>query len=144
MDSFARLVPRRDDFATAPIRDGFDWDGAVGGLEDFRAYLVVFRSVRRDGADVKRLIAHDDLAHDEARRSEGFIHYFKGSVESGRSCLSFCLWENRNCAVAAAGRDFHQRAAGIVDEMYETYELERYDLYRNTKGSLVFAPMSVG
>lgn len=130
----------REDYATVPIRYGFNWDEIVGGIEGFRAYLVVFRSVRRENADVERLVSFDDLAHHEARGSEGFLHYFQGDVERDRFCLSFCLWESRPHAVTAARGAFHQLAISITEEMYETYDLERYDLYESG-GCLVYRPV---
>ncbi|WP_119068384.1 hypothetical protein [Rubrobacter indicoceani] len=139
---FKGLAPMRDDYAVVPIRYGFNWDEVFGGSGDFRVYLVVFRSLRRAGADIGRLFEYDDFAHAEARRSEGFMHYFKGGVERDRFCLSFCLWKNRACAESAARGDFHRRAVGIVDEMYESYDLERYEVYREAGGALFFRTLS--
>lgn len=140
---FGGLLPVRDDYATVPIRDGFDWAGSVGAVEGFRAYLVVFRSVRKATADVERLIAHDDRAHEEARGCAGFMHYFKGDVGRDRYCLSFCLWESREYAKAAARGMHHQLAVAITEEMYDAYELERYELRRDGD-SLIFESASPG
>lgn len=125
------LVPVREDYARVSIRDGFDWEGSVGGIGDFRAYLVVFRSVRKGSADVARLVAHDDAAHEEAKRSVGFLYYFKGDVARDRHCLSFCLWESREHAKRAAKGAYHRLAVAITEEMYDVYDLERYEVYRD-------------
>lgn len=44
------LAPVRSDYATVPIRDGFNWGEVVGVVDGFQAYLVVFRSARREGS----------------------------------------------------------------------------------------------
>jgi hypothetical protein len=103
-------------------------------------YLVVFRSVRRAAADLALLKEHDDQAYAAALEAGGLLRYFKGEVNGRRECLSFCLWESREQAVVASGCATHRRAAQLSAEMYESYELERYDLVK-TGGSLVFRPL---
>jgi hypothetical protein len=68
---------------------------------------------------------------------QGLLRYFKGEVNGRRECLSFCLWESREQAVAASGGASHRRAAQLSAEMYESFVLERYDLLK-TEGHLVF------
>ena len=103
-------------------------------------YLVVFRSVRRAAADLALLTEHDDQAYAAALEAGGLLRYFKGEVNGRRECLSFCLWESREQALAASGCATHRRAAQLSAEMYESYELVRYDLVK-TGGSLVFRPL---
>ena len=69
--------------------------------------MVAFRSIRRPGVDEARLTAYDDWAHAEAMDAPGFVHYFKGPTDRDGRCMSFCLWDSRAEARAAAGRPAH-------------------------------------
>ena len=140
MDLLQRLVPASDRYATLPIADAFNWQAATTELGDGEWYLVAFRSIRRPGADEARLTRFDDLAHEEAASSPGFVHYFKGPAANDGSCLSFCLWQTRADARAAAGRPDHVRAVSLIDEMYESYTLEFHRVSREAGGPLTMEP----
>jgi hypothetical protein len=140
MDLLPRLAPVSTTYATLPIADAFNWDSASADLGDGEWYLVAFRSIRRAGADEERLTLFDELAHQEAAGSPGFVHYFKGPAAADGSCLSFCLWQTRADARAAAGRPDHVRAVSLIDEMYESYTLEFHRVTRDAGGPLSFAP----
>ena len=122
-----------------PVADAFTWHEASTDLGDGEWYLVAFRSVRRVGADESRLTLYDELAHQEAAGSHGFVAYFKGPCAVDRTCLSFCLWESRADARAAAGQPAHVRAVSLVEEMYESYTLEFHKVTRTAGGPLQFA-----
>lgn len=140
--AIGRLVPISPQYATLPIQDGFNWTACIAGFEMESLYLVVFRSVRRDSADIATLIAHDDRAHDEARAASGLLYYFKGDVNERNECLSFCLWRNRSEALAAARLPLHRVATRLVDEMYVSYQLERYIITKDIPiGDLIFQPV---
>jgi len=124
MDAFAALAPVSETYATLPVADAFDWTGVTRQLGEGDWYMVVFRSIRRAGADEVRLEEFDDRAHLEAHAAPGFVHYFKGPAARDRSCLSFCLWTSRAEARAAAGRPAHVEAVSVLNEMYEAYALE--------------------
>lgn len=140
MDALPHLVPMSERYATLPIEAAFNWQEATTGLGDGEWYLVAFRSIRRSDADEARLTAFDDLAHAEAAASPGFVHYFKGPAAADRSCLSFCLWQSRTDARAAAGKPAHVRAVSLIAEMYESYTLEFHSLRRTDGGPMTFAP----
>ncbi len=133
-----RLSPIHPDHAALPIEEGFDWSSCFAGVSFDRLYLVVFRSVRRATADLELLREHDDRAYAEALEAGGLVHYFRGSMNERRECLSFCLWESREQARRAAGEASHRTAAAITAEMYESYVLERYDLIKEGTGDLTF------
>ena len=103
-------------------------------------YLVAFRSVRAAGADEARLDEYDERAHQEAAASPGFIHYLKGPRAPDGTCMSFCLWQTRADARAAAGKPDHVRAVSLLEEMYETYTLEYLTVRRVAGGALTFEP----
>jgi hypothetical protein len=138
MDLLQRLAPVSESYATLPVADAFNWQDASTELGDGDWYLVAFRSIRRPGADEERLTLFDELAHQEAATSPGFVHYFKGPQASDGSCLSFCLWTSRAEARAASGRPDHVRAVSLIDEMYESYTLEFQRVTRTAGGPLAF------
>ena len=140
MDALPRLGPVGESYATLPIADAFNWGEATTELGDGEWYLVAFRSVRRPDADEARLEEFDERAHREASRAKGFVHYYKGPLADGGSCLSFCLWQTRAHARAAAGRPAHVRAVSLIDEMYALYALEFHRVRREAGGPLTFAP----
>lgn len=133
----ARLVPIHPDYTTLPVRDGFNWTSCLAGERSFRLYLVVFRSIRREDADLQLLRQCDDRAYAEAVRAGGLLRYFKGEMNERRECLSFCLWESGEQAARAAGGTHHRDASRISSRMYESYELERYELSRDPMGDHV-------
>jgi hypothetical protein len=140
MDLLQDLAPVSESYATLPIPDAFNWQEASAGLGDGEWYLVAFRSIRRAGADEDRLTLFDELAHQEAATSPGFVQYFKGPQAPDGSCLSFCLWESRADARAAAGRPDHVRAVSLIEEMYESYALEFHRATRDAGAPLIFEP----
>lgn len=140
MDALPRLAPISPDYASLPVADAFNWSEGATELGDGEWYLVAFRSVRRPGADEERLATFDELAHQEAAGAAGFVHYLKGPSATDGSCMSFCLWESRDDARAAARRPAHVRAVGLLEEMYATYTLEFLHVRRAAGGPLTFEP----
>jgi hypothetical protein len=140
MDVLPLLAPVAEGYAGLPVAQAFNWQEAAADLGDGEWYLVAFRSIRRPGADEARLTLFDELAHQEAATSPGFVHYFKGPQASDGSCLSFCLWNSRAEARAAARRPDHVNAVSLIDEMYETYTLEFHRVTRAADGPLTFEP----
>ncbi len=126
-----RLAPIHPDYATLPVREAFNWSSCLAGAPFSRLYLVVFRSVRREGADLDLLRRYDDRAYAAAVERGGLLRYFKGEMNERRECVSFCLWESREKAVGAANGASHREAAAISSEMYESYLLERYEVIKD-------------
>jgi hypothetical protein len=139
--AFSGLRPVREDYALVPIQHGFNWEACAQGIEISPLYLVVFRSVRRQDADVEVLKAFDDRAYEDARQAPGFIFYYKGQLTPERDCLSFCLWRSQEEGRAASARAPHAAAAGIVSRMYESYNLERH-VVAQEHGRLVIDPLA--
>jgi hypothetical protein len=121
-----QISPLHPDYATRPIQEGFDWASSLADCPFDQLYLVVFRSVRRQAADLVMLCEHDDRAYEEARESGGLLRYFKGHANERGECLSFCLWETREQARRAADAASHRSAAGVSARMYLSYSLERH------------------
>lgn len=140
MDALPLLAPVSEEYATLPVADAFNWAEAAAELVAGEWYLVAFRSSRKATADELRLNEFDERAHLEAAVAPGFVHYFKGPAALDGSCLSFCLWQTRADARAAAGRPDHVRAVSLIDEMYESYTLEFHRVVRASAGLLTFEP----
>ncbi len=140
MDALPRLAPISTDYASLPVADAFNWSDGATELGDGEWYLVAFRSVRRPGADEERLATFDELAHQEAAGATGFVHYLKGPSAADGSCMSFCLWQSRDDARAAARGPAHVRAVSLLEEMYATYTLEFLHVRREAGGPLTFEP----
>jgi hypothetical protein len=140
MDALAALVPVSDAYATLPVADAFDWSGVARQLGVGEWYMVAFRSIRRADADEERLSEFDERAHLEASTAPGFVYYFKGPAAPDRTCLSFCLWTSRSEARAASGRPNHVEAVSLLNEMYESYNLEFVRVTGRDGQSLRFEP----
>ena len=140
MDLLQHLAPVSERYADLPVAEAFNWQDASAELGDGDWYLVAFRSIRRPDADEARLTLFDELAHQEAAASSGFVHYFKGPAATDGSCLSFCLWQTRADARVAAGRPEHVRAVSLISEMYASYTLEFHRVAREAGGVLTFEP----
>jgi hypothetical protein len=120
------LRPIRDDYAVAPILESFNWEECLRSAEGADWYLVAFRSVRNAEADDRLLYELDARAHEEAISHTGLVHYFGGELDAERRCLSFCIWEDRDRAAAAAALPKHRDAIDAAVSMYDSYVLERY------------------
>lgn len=124
VDALAALAPIGSGYARLPVADAFNWPDCAAVIDPGEWYLVAFRSVVKLGADLDRLRDFDDNAHHEASGAPGFVHYFKGPLDTDGSCLSFCLWNSRAEARAAAGLSHHRAAVTIIGETYSQYNLE--------------------
>ena len=135
---FDRLVPVSDRYATLPVSDAFTWEACEPHVEPGEWYMVAFRSIRRPKVDEDRLTTHDDWAHAEAMDAPGFVHYYKGPTQPDGRCMSFCLWDSRAEARAAAGRPAHTQAAALTHEAYAEYALEFHRVARLAEGGFAF------
>ena len=141
MDALDELVPTTETYARLPLADAFNWADCASAIEPGEWYLVAFRSTVRPDADIERLREYDDWAHAEASGAPGFVHYFKGPLASDGSCLSFCLWNGRAEARAAARRPAHMEAVSLIAETYAEYTLEFISMRKADAGAaLTFAP----
>ena len=82
---------------------------------------------------IATLMAYDDRAYAEALGAGGLLYYFKGEANERRQCLSFCVWESRQQARAAARLPLHLAATRIANEIFESYELERYIVKKSSR-----------
>jgi hypothetical protein len=141
MDALDELVPTTETYARLPLADAFNWADCESSIEPGEWYLVAFRSTVLPDADIERLREYDDWAHAEASGAPGFVHYYKGPLAGDGSCLSFCLWNGRAEARAAARRPAHMEAVSLIAETYAEYTLEFISMRKADAGAaLTFAP----
>jgi hypothetical protein len=141
MDALDELVPTTETYARLPVADAFNWADCESSIEPGEWYLVAFRSTVLPDADIERLREYDDWAHAEASGAPGFVHYYKGPLAGDGSCLSFCLWNGRAEARAAARRPAHMEAVSLIAETYAEYTLEFISMRKADAGAaLTFAP----
>jgi hypothetical protein len=131
--STLEITPRAIDYASMTTEQAFNWDEIIKSTRHERQlttdplYLVVFRSLLKEGADTSELMEHDRRAHEAALESPALIHYHGGKPnESGRA-LSFCLWENPVAAKAISRDSRHMNARAMVAS-YESYSIEKYNV----------------
>jgi hypothetical protein len=132
--SFDRLAPVSDRYADLPVAEAFTWAACLDDVPGGEWYMVAFRSRRLAEVDEAQLAAYDDWAHAEAMDAPGFVHYFKGPTVGDGRCLSFCLWDSRAEARAAAGRPAHGRAVALTHQAYAEYGLEFLRVRRVDQG----------
>ena len=99
--SLALLEPVREDFATAPYIESFNWDAVVNRLKSIAQaqnyawrkqmfYIVVFRSRVLPSTDKFHLGALDEKAHAEATKSGGLLKYWFGLPDKDGRNLATC------------------------------------------------------
>lgn len=128
---FERLSPTGHNYPRLPLLQAFNWAECLADQPPRDWYVVAFRSIRNAEADPAYLKLLDDLAYEEAMREPGLLLYFRGTLTDQRECLSICVWESQAHALAATRRAAHQAAADITDDMYDIFELERWQLVKH-------------
>lgn len=100
------LKPIRDDYATAPYLESFNWPDVFAHLRDLcrqtgfawkqlSFYTVIFRSVLLPGIDRGRLALLDQKSHEEACASGGLLKYWFGSTDAELKNLATCEYSPR-------------------------------------------------
>ncbi|USW56788.1 hypothetical protein Slin15195_G101070 [Septoria linicola] len=124
------LKPIRDDYATAPYLESFNWPEVFELLrelckqvdfewKELKFYTVIFRSVLLPGIDRDRLGLLDQKSHEEACASGGLLKYWFGSCDGDLRNLATCLWRSRDDARAGGGGPWHAQARAAARTMYK-------------------------
>ncbi|KAL1966520.1 hypothetical protein VTN77DRAFT_4442 [Rasamsonia byssochlamydoides] len=93
--------PVRDDYATAPYTESFNWQAVVDLLRDLalaegyrwtrrQFYVVTFRSTLFPDVDQQRLHDLDARSHQEAVASGGLLKYWFGTKDEENRNLATC------------------------------------------------------
>ncbi|KAH0544961.1 hypothetical protein FGG08_000887 [Glutinoglossum americanum] len=134
------MKPIRNDYATAPYIEAFNWDRVIETLRDLAAveehdwqhrpfYIVVFRSQSPPTTDRSYLGLLDESSHKEAVESGGLLKYWYGVPDpvNGRN-LATCVWRRRDDARRGSAGEGHRRAALAARQMYTEWKIERLAL----------------
>lgn len=129
----------RDDYATAPYVEIFNWTEVIDSLRKLAAasnfswkergfYIVVFRSRIPPTTAYSDLGVLDKAAHAEATKSGGFLKYWFGSPDQNGRNLATCVWRNQEDARIGSVGEAHRRAAGATRFLYTEWRIERLRL----------------
>ena len=101
--SLTVLHSTREDYATAPYHQSFNWDAVIDQLRSLldssnyqwnrqHFYIVVFRSQIPPTTDRTHLIELDQRSHAEATRSGGLLKYWFGLPDGNGRNLATCTF----------------------------------------------------
>jgi len=156
--SLTSLTCLRDDYATAPYVDIFNWGDVIEGLRalarqrnhvwrEASFFVVAFRSQIPPTTAYADLGALDKAAHIEATSSGGFLkyvdrvtsvrwqhraharnRYWFGSPDSEGRNLATCIWRSQEDAKRGGAGPAHRKAAGSARSLYSFWQIERHRL----------------
>ncbi|PSS20144.1 hypothetical protein M430DRAFT_229896 [Amorphotheca resinae ATCC 22711] len=129
----------RDDYATAPYVEIFNWPEVIESVRQLAAasdftwkessfYIVVFRSRIPPTTVYADLGVLDKAAHQEATKSGGFLKYWFGEPDQDGRNLATCVWRNQEDAKIGSVGEAHRRAAGATRLLYTEWRIERLRL----------------
>lgn len=122
------LKPVREDYATAPYLESFNWSEVFSLLRELcqqtryqwrktEFYVVIFRSTLLPDIDRERIGLLDQKSHQEACASGGLLKYWFGSCDSERRNLATCELDNGKTMGGQTLADFNSQAFGEVLRM---------------------------
>ncbi|KAK9370446.1 hypothetical protein V1509DRAFT_561142 [Lipomyces kononenkoae] len=123
--------PIREDYATAPYIESFNWQAIIDFLSEIsvaegyqwkkrRFYVVTFRSKLLPDIDLQQLHDLDAHAHQEAVASGGLLKYWFGTKNQSHQNLATCLWRSREDARAGGAGPRHKDAMAATRGLYDT------------------------
>ncbi|CAK7219461.1 hypothetical protein SCUCBS95973_003829 [Sporothrix curviconia] len=132
----------RDDYATAPYTESFNFAAVIDELRRLRRsaaqpespwtrrdyFVVAFRSQIPPTTDYGNLGSLDKAAHREATDSGGLLRYWFHVPDANGRNLATCLWRTPADAHKAGHGAQHRRASGSVRALYKEWRIERYRL----------------
>ncbi|KAF4503836.1 hypothetical protein G6O67_008776 [Ophiocordyceps sinensis] len=137
--ALAHLRAVRDDYATAPYTESFNWSEVMGqvrrlaeasgkGFKETSFYIVAFRSQIKPSTEYSQLGGLDKAAHAEAVASGGFLKYWFGSPDSELRNLATCVWRSRQDALDGGRGPAHRKAAGSTRALYASWKIDQHRL----------------
>ncbi|CAK7274900.1 hypothetical protein SEPCBS57363_006401 [Sporothrix epigloea] len=134
----------RDDYATAPYIESFNFAAVVDELRRLRSetksnrlaqpwerrdyFVVAFRSQIPPTTDYGDLSSLDKAAHREATDSGGLLRYWFHVPDADGRNLATCLWRTPEDAHKAGHGAQHRKASSSVRSLYREWRIERYRL----------------
>ena len=138
VDALDALAPTGPGYARLPVAEAFNWSDLADAMGPGEWYLVAFRSIVKPGRGPRSTSASSmTTPTTKPASAPGFVHYFKGPLDTDGSCMSFCLWNSRSEARAAAGLSNHRAAVTIIGETYSQYILEFLRVRRSAMAASV-------
>lgn len=147
------IDPIRENYATLPIEESFDWQEVLEKITEFREFapdtklfVFAFRSTPladRDPLAVQQFEEADLDAFSEAMYNfpDEFLYYFRGDTDTNGNCLSFCVWTSQEASTAVHAGKAHRRAARLAKSNYELAQTEGHWVQQAEKGGeVVFLP----
>ncbi|TQS32113.1 hypothetical protein Golomagni_07582 [Golovinomyces magnicellulatus] len=137
--ALVNLRNTRDDYATAPYVESFNWTDVLTEVQRLaRAsskpfhrssfYIVAFRSQIKPSTDYSHLGDLDKGAHREAVESGGFLKYWFGAPDSELRNLATCVWRSREDAIIGGRGPAHKKAAGSTRALYAYWKIDQHRL----------------
>lgn len=131
----------RDDYATAPYVESFNFSVVIDELRRLRAaspspsawekrdyFVVAFRSQIPPTTNYGDLSSLDKAAHREATDSGGLLRYWFHLPDADGRNLATCLWRSPADAHKAGHGAQHRKASSSVRSLYQEWRIERYRL----------------
>ncbi|KAF4472317.1 hypothetical protein FALBO_789 [Fusarium albosuccineum] len=137
--ALGRFRALREDYATAPYVESFNWPEVIEevkrlaaesgkGFKETSFYIVAFRSRIKKTTEYADLGRLDKAAHAEAVASGGFLKYWFGAPDSELANLATCIWRSREDAKQGGTGPAHRKAAGATRAMYEFWRIDQHRL----------------
>ncbi|KAB5532534.1 hypothetical protein GE09DRAFT_973367 [Coniochaeta sp. 2T2.1] len=137
--ALTKMKSLREDYATAPYLDTFNWDEIIDTLralarernyhwKETSFYIVAFRSQIPPTTVYADLGVLDKAAHAEATASGGFLKYWFGEPDVEGRNLATCLWRSREDAIKGGIGPAHRKAAGSARHLYSSWKIDRHRL----------------
>ncbi|POR34509.1 Uncharacterized protein TPAR_05282 [Tolypocladium paradoxum] len=137
--ALAPLRATRDDYATAPYTESFNWSEVMSelrqiakasgkGFKEASFYIVAFRSQIKPSTEYSHLGELDKAAHAEAVASGGFLKYWFGSPDPELRNLATCVWRSRQDAMEGGRGPAHRKAAGSTRALYAFWKIDQHRL----------------
>ncbi|KAK3318046.1 hypothetical protein B0H66DRAFT_223852 [Apodospora peruviana] len=137
--ALADLKCLRQDYATAPYLETFNWEEIMATLRalaretnhtwrETSFFVVAFRSQIPPTTVYAELGALDKAAHAEATASGGFLKYWFGTPDIEGRNLATCIWSSQEDAKKGGIGPAHRKAAGAARSLYSFWKIDRHRL----------------
>jgi len=156
LENHAGIKPIRQDHASCPIEQAYDWPDIFARVNRFRqelvgasdlsaeVYVFDFNSVPNPTAsddDREVLIVADIRATVEAVESKpnDLFYYHAGDPDENGNVRSFCIWSNAHTAREVIHGSAHVEAAKLAPNAYIKAITKGYTVSRTEAGQVEFS-----
>ncbi|KAL2133134.1 hypothetical protein VTI74DRAFT_2866 [Chaetomium olivicolor] len=137
--SLTNLKCLREDYATAPYIETFNWPEIIDTIRALAQekshkwkktsfFVVAFRSQIPPTTVYAELGTLDKAAHAEATASGGFLKYWFGTPNGEGRNLATCIWRSQEDARRGGIGPAHRKAAGAARHLYSFWKIDRLRL----------------